>query len=166
MRMSEGVEWAIHCCSFLASLPEGETLTGASLAEFFDVPRAYLLKHLQALGRAGILESTSGPRGGYRLGRRPADISLLDIVEVIEGGQPAFRCSEIRGRGPSAVDASEYSLVCGIAAAMWQAEEAWRAALAATTLADIGRMGSREVPRRQRELAREWMEHTIAARRR
>ena len=46
--MSDGVEWAIHCCTMLAVLPDGEALPAARLAEFHEVPPAYLAKHLQA----------------------------------------------------------------------------------------------------------------------
>ena len=63
---------------------------------------AYLCRshqHLHALTRAGVLESVPGPRGGYRLARRPADISVLDVVEGIDGSEPAFTCTEIRRRG-------------------------------------------------------------------
>jgi DNA-binding IscR family transcriptional regulator len=61
MRMSEGVEWTVHCCTVLAMLPAGECLSGARLAEYHAVPAPYLAKHLQALTRAGVLESVSGP---------------------------------------------------------------------------------------------------------
>ena len=63
-------------------------------------PAPYLAKHLQQLSKAGILEAVSGPRGGYRLAQIPEKISLLDIVETIDGRDPCFRCEEIRQRGP------------------------------------------------------------------
>src|SRR5438552_4655204 len=100
MRMSDGVEWAVHLCGVLAAAPEGRGLPAAKLAEFHELPPAYLAKHLQALSHAGIVTADRGVKGGYRLGRVPAKISLLDIVLAIEGPQPAFRCTEIRQRGP------------------------------------------------------------------
>jgi Rrf2 family protein len=138
MRMSEGVEWAAHCACILAVLPEGATLPAARLAEYHGVPAPYLAKSLQALTRAGLVESTTGRQGGYRLGRPATDISLLDIVEAIEGTDTFFQCTEIRKRGPSRVAARTYSPTCGIAAAMWRAEQSWREELGRTTLADIG----------------------------
>src|SRR5207249_127390 len=62
MRLGEGVEWALHCATVLAPLPPDVTLPGSRLAEFHDVPPAYLAKTLQALSRAGIVESASGRR--------------------------------------------------------------------------------------------------------
>jgi Rrf2 family protein len=83
MRMSEGVEWVLHCCTVLATLPSDETLPAAKLAELHDVAPAYLAKHLQATAAAGITETVPGPRGGYRLARPPAEISILDVVQAV-----------------------------------------------------------------------------------
>ena len=137
MKLSDGVEWGIHCCTVLAALPEGTALPAARLAEFHGVPAAYLAKHLQALSRAGILATEPGQRGGYRLARRPAEVSLWDVVAAIEGSAPAFRCTEIRRRGPTALPDDHYRRPCGITRAMSRAEQAWRAELQATTLAGI-----------------------------
>jgi len=137
MRLSDGVEWVVHCCTVLGTLPAGRALPAAKLAELHDVPPAYLAKHLQAVTAAGITESVTGPRGGYRLGRPPAEITLLDVVLAVDGDESAFRCSEIRQRGPVAGPPSAYPRPCGIARAMWRAEDAWRAELAATTIGDL-----------------------------
>jgi Rrf2 family protein len=137
MKLSEGVEAAIHCAATLAGLSGTATLPGSALAAQFGLSPSYLLKHLQALAAAGILESVPGPAGGYRLAR-PADrISLLDIVLAVEGPQPAFRCGEIRRTGPAKLPASAYAKPCGINAAMLRAEKAYRAALAAEKLSGI-----------------------------
>lgn len=137
MRLGEGVEWALHCCVVLAVLPDGQSLPAARLAEFHGVPGAYLAKHLQALSQAGIVESVPGRRGGYRLARPAADITLLEVVDAVEGATGAFRCTEIRRRGPTAAPSAEYRGPCSIAAAMRRADDAWRAELARQTLATL-----------------------------
>ena len=137
MKLGEGVEAAIHCVSTLASVDGNSTMPGAALAECFGLSPSYLLKHLNMLSAAGILESVSGPAGGYRLARPAERITLLDIVLAIEGREPAFRCAEIRRNGPVKIDASAYVKPCGINAAMLKAERAYRAALAETKLSDI-----------------------------
>jgi Rrf2 family protein len=137
MRMSEGVEWTLHCCTVLAALPTDQALPAAKLAEFHGVPPAYLAKHLQATTAAGITTSVPGPRGGYRLAKPPAEITLLDVVLAVDGDGTAFRCSEIRQRGPVTATAVDLARPCGIARAMWRAEDAWRAELRATTIADL-----------------------------
>src|SRR5215475_955758 len=114
MRMSAGVEWALHCTVLLAVLKPISTLPGRALAQFYGVSESYLLKHMQSLTKAGICESVPGPTGGFRLARKPGDITMLDIVEAIEGTEPAFRCDEIRQRGPTALASSTYTVRCGI----------------------------------------------------
>lgn len=135
--MSEGVEWAIHCCTVLAALPAGRALPATKLAEFHGVPPAYLAKHLQAITAAGITESLPGPHGGYRLARAAAEISLLQVVLAVDGDDPAFRCSEIRQRGPAAGPRRAYRRPCAIARVMWRAEDAWRAELTSTSIGDL-----------------------------
>jgi Rrf2 family protein len=137
MRIGDGVEWAIHLCGVLASVPAGRGVPGARLAEFHDLPPAYLAKHLQALSRAGIVTADRGVKGGYRLKRAPSKISLLDIVLAIEGPLPAFRCSEIRQSGPCPAPPSACRKACAIARAFSTAEAAWRQALAGVTVADM-----------------------------
>jgi len=137
MRMSDGVEWGIHCATVLARLDPDATLPGKALAEFHGVSESYLLKHLKALAAAGLLVSVPGPHGGYRLARAPGQITLLDIVRAIDGPEPAFRCTEIRQRGPAALPGKAYRGPCAINAAMLRAEKAWQAELRRTTIQDI-----------------------------
>src|SRR3954451_2455629 len=126
MQLGQGVEWALHCCTVLAIVPADQTLPAARLAEYHGVPSAYLAKHLQALAQAGIVESVAGRKGGYRLAKPATDISLLDVIDAVEGASPAFRCTEIRRRGPGSMPARAYGQRCGIARAMDRAEQAWR----------------------------------------
>ncbi|KQZ93489.1 RrF2 family transcriptional regulator [Agrobacterium cavarae] len=137
MKMSDGVEQAIHSVAMLASLSPDGVLSAAALGEFHGVSTSYLLKHLQSLSGAGILSTVPGPKGGYRLAKEPEAITLLDIVLAVEGPAPAFRCAEIRQRGPNPLPDRYFSKPCGINAAMLQAERAYRAELAKTTVADI-----------------------------
>ena len=87
------------------------------------------------MSTAGIVEALPGRNGGYRLARDPSEITFLDIINALEGDQTVFRCTEIRRNRPARF--KRPTLVCGIAAAMYRAEDAWRSELAATTLADI-----------------------------
>jgi len=135
MKMSAGVEWAIHCCVVL-SQAEGP-VPAQRLAEFHGVSRTYLAKHLQQLSRAGLVVSTEGRVGGYTLTRAASGISVLDVVLAIEGGEPAFRCTEIRQNGPLPAGPAQCKRPCGVARAMYAAEDAWRASLAGVSIADL-----------------------------
>lgn len=137
MKLGDGVEQAIHSVGMLAGLSEGGVLSAAALAEFHGVSTSYLLKHLQSLSSAGIVATVPGPKGGYRLARAADRITLLDIVLAVEGSQPAFRCAEIRQRGPNPLPGRYFTKPCGINAAMLKAEKAYRAELAKTSIADI-----------------------------
>jgi Rrf2 family protein len=133
--MSGGVEWAVHCCVVLSQARQPVPAT--RLAEFHGVSRTYLAKNLQQLSRAGLVRATEGRVGGYELTRSPAELTVLQIVQAIEGDQPAFRCTEVRQRGPLATPPQACVLPCGIARVMADAERAWRESLASVTVADL-----------------------------
>ncbi|MGH3240672.1 MAG: RrF2 family transcriptional regulator, partial [Spirillospora sp.] len=99
MRMSEGVEWGLHCCVSLGWLDDQTPVSTRRLAAWFDLPQEYLKKRLQALGRAGILTSSPGARGGWSLARSPARITVMEVVTALEDGPDLFSCTEIRRQG-------------------------------------------------------------------
>ncbi|MFD0898936.1 RrF2 family transcriptional regulator [Actinomadura sediminis] len=147
MRMSEGVEWAAHCCLLLDWLGEDGPVPTSRIAAGYELPRPYLNKQLQALVRAGIVTSTPGARGGFRLARPLAEITMMDVVTAIEGPEPAFQCTEIRRRGVGAeAPESLFRTPCAVSTAMRTAELAWRKALAEQTLADVNTAATRGNP--------------------
>jgi Rrf2 family protein len=164
MRMNEGVEWAAHCATLLAALPEGTVLPAGRLAEYHDIPAPYLAKALQALMRVGIVEATPGRHGGYQLGRPAAEITLLDIVRAVDGDGPFFRCTEIRRRGPSRVTARAYSPTCGIAASMWRAEQAWEDELRTVTVAQLLAETLEQAPPAALEKSVTWVTQVLSTR--
>jgi Rrf2 family protein len=131
------VEWALHCTWLLSLARDGDALPARRLAEFYGLPEAYLAKLLKALVRAGLLSATSGPRGGFRLARPPAGITVAEVVEAVEGKGPLFHCTEIRQRGPVPLAGAACRTPCGIARVMHGAERAWRTELDATTISDL-----------------------------
>ncbi|GAA0467940.1 transcriptional regulator [Paractinoplanes deccanensis] len=135
MKMSGGVEWALHCTVVLNAAER--PVPAARLAELHDVSGSYLAKQLQALSRAGIIRSAQGHAGGYELARPATAITVLDVVEAVDGPQPAFLCTEIRQRGPLATPAEACEKPCAISRAMSAADQAWRASLRAVTIADL-----------------------------
>src|SRR3569623_1731280 len=137
MKLGDGVEQAIHCMLLLSGLQPGGMLAAAALAEYHGISASYLFKHLQALANAGLLDSVPGPKGGYRLAKKPEAISLLDIVVAVEGPEPAFRCAEIRQRGPNPIAAEFHRAPCAVNAAMLRAERAYRAELRSVARSDL-----------------------------
>lgn len=135
MKLSGGVEWAVHCCIVLTGL--STPASAAKLAEFHDVSSTYLAKQMQALARAGLIRSVQGYQGGYVLTRAPDEISVLDVVLAVEGEQPMFVCTEIRQRGPFASSPDHCTTACAVAKTMLEAEQAWRSSLKAVTIAEL-----------------------------
>jgi Rrf2 family protein len=160
MKMSEGVEWTAHACVLLAALPPGIGLPAATLAEFHALAPAYMAKHMQALARAGVVESVRGAGGGYRLARSATEITLWDIVEAIEGEEPAFRCSEIRGQGPC--PGTDFRKPCEINSVFGKAETAWRAELKSTSLAEITAEVARKASPARRAQLTQWLQEQLA----
>lgn len=155
MKLPTSTEWLLHSAAALAQLEPGASASAAQLAEHYGVPGAYLAKQLQALVRAGVLAATTGPRGGFRLARQPAEISLLDIVEAVDGAANPYECREIRQQGRGAIPAEDCRRTCILAVKMAEAHEAWRSSLAAVSLADIlDTLPASAVPRTRALLAR------------
>jgi Rrf2 family protein len=156
MVLRNQVEWALHCCSVLSWLPEGQYLATKDLAEFHGVPKEYLSKALQALAQAKLVDTTLGPTGGYRLNRHPKDISFLDIVEAVEGKTTTFNCTEIRQNNPCST--AKIKGTCEIASVMYNADEAWREVLRATSLETLAKQLEQKLPQSQFVKTKEWFE--------
>jgi Rrf2 family protein len=155
MQLSAGVEWALHCCVVLTQA--AEPVPVARLAELHDVSRTYLAKHMQALVRAGLVSASEGRQGGYLLARGASEISMLDVVQAIDGHEPAFRCTEIRQRGPLAASRRECRTACAVARAMSAADRAWRASLTATSIADLVEEVDHDTAGRTLPRMRDWL---------
>jgi len=157
MKLSEGIESGLHCALLLAMIPEDAVLPAKALAEFHGVSETYLLKHLQTLAGRGILQAIPGPKGGYRLGRRAETITALDVVEAIEGTESAFRCTEIRQRGPCPGKPSSYHVPCAINQTMLRAEAAWKDSLRAITITDLVLQIAGKVDPKSAQCSTQWI---------
>lgn len=93
MLYSSGTEYAIRALTHLARRPAEWRTQLREISESEDIPQAFLGKILHDLVRAGILDSTRGPGGGYALARPPAEISLLQVRAVLEGTSDLERCA-------------------------------------------------------------------------
>jgi len=156
VRLAAGVEWALHCCTTLGGLRDGEALAAADLAALYDLPPSYFAKALQALSAAGIVESSRGKTGGYSLARPAAEITMLDVVDAVDG-EPTFRCTEIRKRGPTGQPDDAYPRPCGIAEKMYEADRAWRDSLASTTIGQLASAARPAIDPRQVAASKEWL---------
>ncbi len=163
MQISKGVEWAAHAAALLCALPAGKGLRAEALARFHGVPGPYMAKQMQALSKAGIVQSSRGKHGGYRLARTADTISLWDIMVAIEGREPAFSCTEIRQNGPCGASPEECRKMCAIASAFGAAERAFRDTLKARSLVDIAAVAVAESPQQHLQDVGQWLDKEAVA---
>jgi len=157
------VEYGLHTLLWLIS-EHPKRASSRDLAEMQGVPAAMLAKIMPKLEKAGIVSSSDGITGGYELAKPPADISVLEVVDAIEGDRKLFDCKEVR-RGcvlfggtppPWSVDG-----VCRIHAVMLRAERRMRSELDKTSLADLAQGGR---PEEFENLVADWFRDRTSAR--
>jgi Rrf2 family protein len=85
MRLTRAAEYAIRCVLYLAKHPFGQTVSRREVAQSMDIPMAFLGKIAQGLAKSGVLVVRQGAHGGYELALPPNEISLLMVVEAIDG---------------------------------------------------------------------------------
>lgn len=84
IRISEAASIALHAMVVLAADPK-RYYSAREVSEKLSVSEAHLAKVLQRLGKAGLVKSVRGPKGGFRLGRRGDKVTLLHVFEAIDG---------------------------------------------------------------------------------
>ena len=84
MVLSQAAKYALRAAVHLAHTPQEQAMS-RTMADELGVPAQYLAKVLQDLARAGVLQSTRGRGGGFRLARPANDIHLLEVVEALDG---------------------------------------------------------------------------------
>ncbi len=85
MKLTRAGEYAVRCVLYLAAQERGEIVSRREIADAMDIPFQFLGKVAQQLAKAGVLEIRQGAQGGVRLLAAPKHISLLMVVEAIEG---------------------------------------------------------------------------------
>jgi Rrf2 family protein len=85
MKLSRTVAYALQATLQLAQSKSGSPVPCSQLAANGHMPERFLLQVLRSLVTHGILQSTRGVEGGYTLERKPEDITLLEVIEAIDG---------------------------------------------------------------------------------
>ncbi|MFJ3456463.1 RrF2 family transcriptional regulator [Scandinavium goeteborgense] len=147
---SSGVEYGIHSLmSMVDANGDAREMNVRELAELQNVPYDYLAKIFTRLSRAGLVVSTEGKGGGFRLARASELISVLDIVHAIDGDKSMFECREIRQR-LAVFDDAPPSWVCdgpcGVRSVMDSAQQRMEEELARHTILDLARKMFRKAP--------------------
>jgi len=127
VRISRSATYAIYGMRHLALTANGSPAALAEVARVAGLPRALLAKIFQQLVRKRLLRSVRGARGGFSLGRGPRDITLLQIIEAVDG--PAHPEGCLLTPGPCRLRGH-----CSVASKLREAEDSMDRVLRQTTL--------------------------------
>ncbi len=94
MHFALETDYAVRMIAVLSenSASKAESLGAAAIGEAACVPKPTALKVLRLLKDNGIIRSSIGKSGGYRLARHPSEITLLEVLEAMEGKLRISRC--------------------------------------------------------------------------
>ena len=85
MRITRSTAYALLAVGYVAKNQDEGLVRSENIAKQYEIPLEYLLKILQQLVRAKVLRSKRGPQGGFWLARPTNKISMLEIVEAVDG---------------------------------------------------------------------------------
>ena len=89
MKISRSTGYGLLAVGYIAQHKDKKIILSNTISEKYNIPLEYLLKIMQQLVRAGVLRSKRGPRGGFSLAKSPNKITMLEIVEAVEGPLPS-----------------------------------------------------------------------------
>jgi len=85
MQITRQADYAIRAVLFISKLGDNQRAATSHIAQEQHIPPSFLAKIISQLSIAGLLQTSRGARGGVMLARRAEDITLLDVVESIDG---------------------------------------------------------------------------------
>jgi Rrf2 family protein len=85
MQITRQADYAVRAVRYLAAQGPNQRAATSTVAQEMKIPPSFLAKIISQLSIAGLLHTSRGARGGVTLAREPKDISLLDVVEAIDG---------------------------------------------------------------------------------
>lgn len=130
LRLSKKADYALMAMRRLAQKAGAPSTSAREIAEQYDIPIELMAKVLQRLVRTGLLVSTQGTRGGYTLSRPSTSISVVDVIQAIDGPLTVTACSSENS------DCDQYSK-CSVRGPLWQIRERIVAALGTVTIAEM-----------------------------
>src|SRR5688572_31720173 len=108
LRISRIADYGVVLGTRLATLPHADVRSVRDLATETGIPQPTVSKILKQLARGGLVDSTRGQHGGYRLARRPEDVTVAGIITALEGPIGVTECGH-----EQAHDDCELSARCG-----------------------------------------------------
>ena len=92
MKITRACDYAMRALIYMADKPAGTVFMRSDLSRLSDVPDSFLGKIMQGLVKANILISERGKKGGFRLEKKPENISMYDVITAVEGDLQITEC--------------------------------------------------------------------------
>ena len=147
---SSGVEYGIHSLMCMVdSKGDAREMSVREIADLQSVPYDYLAKIFTRLSKAGLVRSIEGKGGGFQLAKPAEQITVLDVVNAIDGDKRIFECREIRQRlAVFGAQPPERACegICGVRSGMGMAQQRMEEALGQHTILDLARKMYRKAP--------------------
>ena len=130
LKFTSATDYAIRAMIHLACVPDGMHVLRDDVARAQRIPSSFMAKILRSLVRANLLHSSRGVKGGFSLARPATDITMLDIVEAIEGPIRLISCA-------GDPNGCEWVDECPAAPVWTRVQDEMRATLEGHTLEDL-----------------------------
>jgi Rrf2 family protein len=102
MKLTRATSYALHAVVHMAAQKKNEPIASHTIAHARGIPDRFLLKVLKPLVSAQVLASVKGPNGGYRLAKPANEITMLEVLEAVDG--------PIRGNAPAGSSDKDHHL--------------------------------------------------------
>jgi Rrf2 family protein len=130
MQITRQADYAVRAVLYLAHHENAERTATSTIAEEQRIPPSFLAKIISQLSIAGLLHTSRGARGGVTLAREPKDITLLEVVEAIDGPIQLNECVGNKG-------VCSFGRECPLRSVWCEAQEKLVTQLKATNFADL-----------------------------
>ena len=111
MKLTRASSYALHAVAFMAAQKHDRPVASHNIAQARGIPERFLLKVLKPLVSARVLHSIKGPNGGYRLAKPASEITMLDVVEAVDG--PIRGAAPVNSDNPDSLLNRKLDKVCG-----------------------------------------------------
>ena len=111
MKLTRASSYALHAVAYMAASKSDKPVASHHIAQARSIPERFLLKVLKPLVSARVLLSIKGPNGGYRLAKPANEITMLDVVEAVDG--PIRGAAPVNSKKPESLLDRKLEKVCG-----------------------------------------------------
>ena len=136
LKLTKQTDHSFRVLMFLAAQQSEQLVTIAQVTQIFDLSKDSVMKIVQRLAKAGIIEAVRGKSGGMRLAKMPCEINLREVVEITEPSLAPVNCEK---------PACKISADCQLAGILFAASEQFLNHIGQYTLADVVKPDSQTV---------------------